>query len=268
MLQVNLLPDVKKEFIKAKRQRNLVMTVCIMASLGAGAVVVVLGVIMGGQQIHKNILMGNVDRDKQTIQNAQENKQLNEYLTVQNQLSQIDSLKESQPILSRLFDYIQELNPADPNGVELSSVRMTAGGNTAAADTTTGAAAESGGTIELNGLTANFASLNVYKTTLQRTEITYSDGEDGDSVTELLFTSVTVNEAGLSQAGGGGDQVSFRITVSYNAAAFNQNSMDVTLKIPQETTSDAVVNAPRNVFNNNGPTVESGTAGGGNGGTD
>ncbi len=266
MLQVNLLPDVKKEFIKARRQRNTVMAVCVIASIIAGIVVVVLGLVMGGQQLQKNILMGNIESDKEAIVEAQDSKQLNEYLTVQNQLGQIDSLKESQPALSRLFYYLARLNPAEPNNVELSSVRLVAGGSTAAtATTTTATTGTGGGVIELSGMTANFASLNVYKTTLERTKVSYSEGEEGDSLTELLFTSVVVTQAGLSQGNEGSEQVSFSITVEYNTVAFAQNSLDVKLVVPEEVTSDAIQNAPRNVFSDQ-PIEGSGTTtGGGNG---
>jgi len=191
---------------------------------------------MAAQMVQKNILNGNIDRDKKTIQQDQSTKQLNEYLTVQNQLSQINSLKESQPILSRLFDYLKQLNPADPNGAELNSVMITSG--------------DGGGTIQLQGTVANFAALDVYRTTLTLTEITYSTGGNSDSVTEPLFQTVTVNEAGLSQSGSGGGSISFTISLEYNPAAFKSDSVGVTLKIPQKTTSDADRNAPsRSVFN-------------------
>jgi len=260
MLQVNLLPDVKKEFIKAQHQRNLVMTVCFLSGGVAIGIVVVLGLIMGGQQLQKGILLGNIDRDKATIQKNQDEKQLNEYLTIQNQLSQLDNLKESQAIYSRLFDFLRQLNPAEPNNIELNSVRMTSSSG-------------EGGSIELRGTTANFASLDVFKTTLTFATITYTDvkgeyGKPGDSVTIPLFTAVVVSQAGLAQVGDG-SRVSFAITVTYDAAAFDRNNFDkngpddednadennrnVTLKIPSKTTSDADRNAPQNVFN----TIES-----------
>jgi len=237
MLQLNLLPDVKKEFLHAQRQRNLVMYIAILASLISGGVVIILGLIMGGQLVQKNILTGNIDNDKQTIQGFKTGKQLDEYLTVQNQLSQIDSLKEAQPIYSRLFDYLQQLNPADPNSVELSSAMVT-----------TGTGSATGATIQLQGSTASFASLDVYKTTLARTTITYSNGPNGNSVTETLFSSVSVSSAGLSQDSGG-SKVSFTINLTFNAAAFRLSSVGITLKVPQETTSDADRNAPGSVFN-------------------
>jgi len=248
MLQLNLLPDVKKEFLHAQRQRNLVMTICILASAIAGGVVIVLGVVMGGQLVQKNILTGNIDRDKATIIKDQASKQLNEYLTVQNQLSQIDSLKDAQPIYSRLFDYLGQLNPADPNSVKLSSVRVVSA---------TAADSSGAGAIELQGVTASFASLDVYKTTLQHAIITYSDDPKSNSKDEALFTSVTVSEAGISQ-GNNESQVSFTISVVYNEAAFKSSSVGITLKIPQETTSDADRNAPKSVFTNDTATDNTG----------
>jgi hypothetical protein len=235
MLQLNLLPDVKKEFLKAGRQRNLVMTISIVSSVIAGSVIVILGLVMGGQLVQKNLLLADVERDKKSIEQAKSDKQLNEYLTIQNQLGQIVSLKETQPIYSHLFDYLKQLNPASPNNVELNLVRIaSASGGEGDADS-----------IELQGSTSSFASLDVYKTTLMRTTITYSNGPKGDALTEPLFSTVTVSQAGIAQASDErGSRVAFTINLVYNPAAFKLSSTGLTLKIPQETTSDGDRNAP------------------------
>jgi len=249
MLQLNLLPDVKKEFLKAQRQRSLVMTISIIASVAAGGIVVILGLVMGGQLVQKNLTTNKINEHVATIEKAQEDKQLNEYLTIQNQLSRIDNLKESQAMYSRLFDYLKQLNPASPNNVELNSVIISSLGDGAEAEFA------GGNTIELQGTVANFEALDVYKTTLSLTTATYSEGgksdkdDKGDSVKEPVFSAITVRDAGLLQTDNGEMKVSFTINVVYNPAIFNINNADVTLKVPQETTSDADRNAPSSIFN-------------------
>ncbi|MCL2280998.1 hypothetical protein FWC31_03945 [Candidatus Saccharibacteria bacterium] len=106
MLQLNLLPDVKKELLHAKHMRSLVMTICIFVSIGAGAIVVLLGLFMGGLVIQKNILIGEVNKNIETIEREKVKNQLTDYLSVQNSLNQINTIKENQPQLSRLMDYL------------------------------------------------------------------------------------------------------------------------------------------------------------------
>lgn len=249
MLQLNLLPDIKKEFLHAQRQRNLVMTIAILVSVIAGAAVIILWIAMGslafiGGGIDGNGgLRGKIADYEKTIKKNQTDKQLNEYLTVQNQLSQIDKLKADIPVYSRLFDYLKQLNPADPNGVELSTVNVSNGGDNGDSNS-----------IELQGSTATFASLDVYKTTLTRTTIGYSVGADGKIVTEPLFSAVAVTSAGLSDNDSGGKKVAFTIKLTYNPAAVAVSSANIMLTVPQETTSDADRNAPRAVFNGEQPT--------------
>jgi len=106
MLQLNLLPDVKKELLHAKRVRNLVMTICIAVSIAAGAAVVLLGLGMGALAIQKSLISGEVDKNIALIESERDENQLGDYLSVQNALAQINAIKEDQPQLSRMMDYL------------------------------------------------------------------------------------------------------------------------------------------------------------------
>ncbi|MCL2451929.1 hypothetical protein FWD20_03635 [Candidatus Saccharibacteria bacterium] len=107
MLQLNLLPDVKKELLHAKRMRNLVMTICFFVSAGAIVIVVLMGIFRGGMAIKKNSVINEVNQNIAKIEREKLSSQpLNDYLSVQNNLGQINSIKEGQPQLSRVFDYL------------------------------------------------------------------------------------------------------------------------------------------------------------------
>jgi hypothetical protein len=119
MLQLNLLPDVKKELLHAKRMRNLVMTVCIFVSIGAGAVVVVMALWLGILAVNKDRMSKEVDKNIAIVQGEMREKEttsedgetvknlgLGDYLSVQNDLTQINAIKETQPQLSRLMGYL------------------------------------------------------------------------------------------------------------------------------------------------------------------
>ena len=51
MFEISLVPDIKKEAIKAQKLRNLILFVCIIISTTALGVIMVLFAIKGGQDI-------------------------------------------------------------------------------------------------------------------------------------------------------------------------------------------------------------------------
>ena len=268
MISINLLPDVKKELLRIRRERNLVVSISILAVGGSIAALVILGGILGGLNIAKVVMENGINKNKATINSAIEDKQLNEYLTIQNQLAQIDGLKDEQLVYSRIMDYLVALNPASPNNAELSTVSLEMSDGSVAAT--------------LEGKTQNFEALNVYKTTLASAELVYeekteddnedaSDGDDNsdnsstddtdsssesgtndDSTTdntnakrEKLFSEVQVTEQGYSNDADGG--VTFTMSVVFGENAFSSAIDDdsIRVEVPKETTSDGDRNAPK-----------------------
>lgn len=268
MISINLLPDVKKELLRIRRERNLVVSISILAVGGSIAALVVLGGILGGLNIAKVVMENGINKNKATINSAIEDKQLNEYLTIQNQLAQIDGLKDQQLVYSRIMDYLVALNPASPNNAELSTVSLEMSDGAVAAT--------------LEGKTQDFEALNVYKTTLASAELVYeeksedddddtseSDDSNSDSSTndtnaasesgtnddsttdntnakrEKLFSEVQVTEQGYSNDADGG--VTFTMSVVFGENAFSSAVDDdsIRVEVPKETTSDGDRNAPK-----------------------
>ena len=268
MISINLLPDVKKELLRIRRERNLVVSISILAVGGSIVALVVLGGILGGLNIAEVVMENGINKNKATINSAIEDKQLNEYLTIQNQLAQIDGLKDEQLVYSRIMDYLVALNPASPNNAELSTVSLEMSDGSVAAT--------------LEGKTQNFEALNVYKTTLASAELVYEEktedddedtsesddssdnsstgdtdsssetGTNDDSTTdntnakrEKLFSEVQVTEQGYSNDADGG--VTFTMSVVFGENAFSSTIDDdsIRVEIPKETTSDGDRNAPK-----------------------
>lgn len=109
MLQFNLLPDVKKEYVKAKRAKRLIMSVSFLVSAASiGVVLIMFSVVQVAQKQYISDLTEDVkaaERDIQSIEN------IDKMLTVQNQLSLLQDLHERKPETSRLFDYVRFLSP-------------------------------------------------------------------------------------------------------------------------------------------------------------
>jgi hypothetical protein len=109
MIQFNLLPNIKMQYIKARRQEHLVIlvsTVAIIASLGVLTLLIVTTDVV---QKHE---LSNV-RNKVSAESAElrSTPNLDEMLTVQSQLSALPALHNAKPVASRLFSYLTELTP-------------------------------------------------------------------------------------------------------------------------------------------------------------
>ena len=258
MISINLLPDVKKDLLRVRRERNLVVSVSVLAVGASVAILVILGGWLGALAIAKNSHESAIDKSESTITKAKEDDELDKYLTIQNQLSQIDGLKDSQNVYSRLMDYLTQLNPAYPNNAALTTVTL----DTESDDIE----------VTLEGTTQDFATLNVYKNTLINAQLSYetkvesddsddsadsedaSDDESSDgsgkestekveATKEDLFSSVSVTDSVLSSRSDG-SKVTFTIVVVFNPKAFDPNITNQTIEIPKETTSDGDRNAP------------------------
>ncbi len=109
MIQFNLLPDVKQEYIKAKRNQRLVVTVAVLLAGFCVFIMVVLFLIVNVlQKTHLNDINKDIKTSEQTLN---QNTLLPKILTVQNQLKSIPGLMEQRPVTSRLFGYLAIIVP-------------------------------------------------------------------------------------------------------------------------------------------------------------
>jgi len=222
MIQLNLLPDVKLELVKAQRLQRAMTVVSVLASLAAIALVVVLFSASQIQKKHINDL--NADIAKKTAQ-LNSDKQINKILTVQNQLNSLTQLHASKPAASRLFGYLNQVTPAD---VSISSFTV---------DFSTHSMTITGGAGALS-------SVNKYVDTLKFTEYTVGNSKSkSKAFNGVVLTSFSVSSNTTST----GPAVSYTITTNYEPAIFDI-SKEVSLIVPQQTTTRSTTEQPTNLF--------------------
>ena len=288
MISLNLLPDVKKDLLRVRRERNLVVSISVVVVGASIGVLLLLSGTLGVLVATKALMENGIKNDEQTIKQAQKKKQLDKYITIQNQLKQIGKLKSDQQVYSRLMDYLTQLNPAAPNNVQISSatIEAPAGSSGSTSSSSSSSASADGITMTIEGKTTNFSALDVYKNTLSKAQLSYeveeedtssdsessanSDGtysketsSDSDSqskkkkksatkkkaMKENLVTAVNVKDSSLSAGGSQNEAlVSFTLTVTFNDSAFSPKSTNIKLEVPKETTSDGDRNAPKETF--------------------
>lgn len=201
MIQFNLLPDVKLQFIKAERTKRVVTGVSVIA--GAAALVVLLLLLFTVDVVQKksiNDLTHDIKTNADTLKHTPD---LQKMLTVQSQLHSLTSLHDQDPVSSRLFDFMSRLTPKQASISDLSI------DNTANTMTVTGKAP----TLDV---------VNTFVDSLKYTNYTTSaDTSDGSS--KPAFTNVV-----LSSFGRDSKTASYTITLNFDPALFS-NASDVTL---------------------------------------
>lgn len=183
MISLNLLPDVKKDLLRVRRERNLVVSISVVVVGASIGVLLLLSGTLGVLVATKALMENGIKNDEQTIKQAQKKKQLDKYITVQNQLKQIGKLKSDQQVYSRLMDYLTQLNPAAPNNVQISSatIEAPAGSSGGTSSSSSSSASADGITMTIEGKTTNFSALDVYKNTLSKAQLSYEVEEEDTS---------------------------------------------------------------------------------------
>jgi Tfp pilus assembly protein PilN len=221
MIQFNLLPDVKLEFIKAQRMRRLVLGISILVSTVSVVVLVLLLSVDGLQKKHLSDLNNAIASETGTLQ-RQPN--INTILTVQNQLESLTQLHNSKPAADRLFDYLNELTPAP-----IAITNFTADYD---ADTMT-----------ITGTADTLSSVNQYVDTLKLTTYTVSNS----STAKPAFSNVVLSAFGYdTNPTNPSEAATFTITFSYDKSIFDITK-NISLSVPT-TTTRAQLQDPTDLF--------------------
>ena len=104
MIEVNLVPDVKQELIKANRVRTVVVSTAILVGAIAIGIVVLLAVYLFlGQTVRSNIAAGQIKDKYKELSSIED---LDNTLTVQKQLGALTEQQDKKNIASRFFDLL------------------------------------------------------------------------------------------------------------------------------------------------------------------
>ena len=124
--EINLVPDVKAEMIKAQKVRNLVFFFCIVIAILSASTAMILGSVKGAQDITMAGQDAHITNLSKKITSYEE---LPEFLTIQNQLRGISEIESNQRVLSRAIIFLNALIPNEGDIVEVSelSVDLTTG---------------------------------------------------------------------------------------------------------------------------------------------
>ncbi|HVV66707.1 MAG TPA: PilN domain-containing protein [Candidatus Saccharimonadales bacterium] len=211
MIQLNLLPDVKMEYIKAERQRRLVTSVSILVTIAAIVLLLLLLSVDGLQKKH----LSDLNKDIKSYSTKLENEpQITKILTVQNQLESLTQLHDQEPAAARLFTY---LNQVTPSNVNITDFKIDFTQNT----------------VSITGTANTLADVNKYVDTLKLTTFTTgTDSTPQPAFSDVVLSSFSLN--GSSTGGKSAQPAAYTITASYDKTIFDI-TQNVTLVVPSGT---------------------------------
>ena len=217
MIQFNLLPDVKLEYLKAERTRRLVISVSVLVTAGALVILLLLISVTSLQRKH----LSDLNKDIKSLSNKISGQtDFNKILTIQNQLSSLTSLHAQKPAASRLTGFLSQVTP---NQASINNLNVDFNQHQ----------------VTLTGTADSLATVNQYVDTLKYTKYAVK----GSSDSKLAFSDVVLTTFGLTQ-----HEADYTITLTYDQTIFDITQDVSSLTVPQLVTTRSDVAQPADLF--------------------
>jgi hypothetical protein len=175
MIQFNLLPDVKIEFMKVRRMKRVVMTI----SVSVAVVSLILASASYAYLFRQKQQVTTLTKDiSSRIGKIESTDDLVKILTVQNQLNALPGLYQERPAANRLLGYLSQMTPLE---VTISRLSVDYDGYT----------------IEFEGKADSLSSVNKFADVIKLS--VYKVVEDGSqSDPKSAFNNVVLRGFGLN----------------------------------------------------------------------
>lgn len=240
MIEINLVPDVKQELLKAQRVRTSVISMAIIVGIGAVGVVVVLVMWVFAVQAARDVITDNTIKSESQKLSAIED--ISNTLTIQNQLSKLTSMHDSKHIDSRIFDILTTINPPAPNNISITKLSL---------DST-----DSSVKIEAQAVNG-YPALEVFKKTIGATKFDYT--QDGEQQSVVLATSMSDSDRSYGEDATGAKVLRFTLTFTYSEELFSRTSQNAKIVAPDKTNvTDSFLGVPQSLFTQRATDTEEG----------
>lgn len=230
MIEINLIPDVKQELIRAQRVRSMVVALAILVGIGAIGVVILLGLWVFGVQTARGVLTDTTIKNESTKLAAIND--LSRTLTIQNQLNTLPSLHESKHIDSRILDVLTTINPPQPNNVAISKLTLDSTAKTVSIE-----AQAAGG----------YSALEVFKKTIAATKFQFTDGDSEQM--RPLATSISDGDRSYGEDSSGQKVLRFSLVFEYPDELVAPYLQGAKIVAPSKTNvTDSYLGVPKSLF--------------------
>lgn len=234
MIEINLLPNVKRELLKTRAMRNRVISISFLVGGASIATVVVLALILGSQ-IAAEAVQSGVIKDRNDKLMAVED--LNKVVTIQHQLTKINEQHSGKKINSRIFDVVAAVNPVAPNNVSFSDIKVNPESKT----------------ITLEGSAVNgYSALETLKKTILNTKVQTTDGDKSSEVS--LTKEIKDGDTSFGENSEGKKVLQFSFSFEYAEellAPANNGTVSVSTPTGKVDVTDSRQGIPDSLFKSN-----------------
>lgn len=227
MIQFNLLPSVKIEYMKAKRLKR---TITLVAAITTGVCAVILialySVVLLAQPRRLNSLDSSI---KSALNDLKNTGDINKILTIQNQLTVIDKLHSEKPATERLPVYLTQITPKAVSVQNFTIDYVT-------------------NSIDVTGQAPSFEEMNKYVDTLKFTTIDKGDDskEEPKAFSQVVLSSYSLNEKGAG----------FNVKFNFDPVIFASDQTAIKLVVPKITSTRSETERPTDLFKINDTPVK------------
>lgn len=217
MVQFNLLPSVKLEYIKATRTKRMVITIAIIASAVALGILLLLFINVNFvQKKHITNLTNDINNKSEELASIEN---IDKVLTVQNQLSVLTQLHEQKPAADRVLGYLSKVTPQSAS-ISESTVNFEEN------------------TMSINGTADSLINVNKFVDTLKFTKYTVDDDPaQQNAFSEIVLASFNVDA----------DGVTYQIDLKFDPVIFD-NSKKIELVVPAIVSTRSQTEKPTDLF--------------------
>ena len=234
MIEINLLPNVKRELLKTRAMRNRVISISFLVGGASIAAVVVLALILGSQ-IAAEAVQNGVIKDRNDKLMAVED--LNKVVTIQNQLTKINEQHSGKKLNSRIFDVVTAVNPVAPNNVSFSDIKVNPESKT----------------ITLEGSAVNgYSALETLKKTILNTKVQTTDGDKSSEVS--LTKEIKGGDTSFGENSEGKKVLQFSFSFEYAEellAPANNGTVSILTPTGKVDVTDSRQGIPDSLFKSN-----------------
>lgn len=223
MIQFNLLPDVKQQYIHAKRMKR---TAIVISFLIAASSLFIFVMLFLSVHVFQQKHIKNINEDIATTTKKLKNiKDLDKILTIQNQLNSLPALHVQKPVVSRLAGYLSQTTP----------LKITIGELEVDYDQKT---------MKIIGTSDSLENVNKFVDTLKFSKSAEipADGTAAKENVTKPFSSVVLNAFTRKD-----QEATYEIIANFDPAIFD-NSKNIKLIVPKITTTRSETEKPTQLF--------------------
>lgn len=232
MIQFNMLPDVKLEYVRAHRIQHTIITASLISAGSAFLIFLLLFTAVNVVQ-KKSISDLNKDITKYNTE-LKNTPDLEKILTIQNQLGALPQLHADKPAVARTFKYIQQLTPPS---LTLNEVNTDYANNT----------------ISISGRARSLDGVNTLTDTLKLSTYTTGGATEGKAFSNVVMSQFTRTA----------ETTTFTVTANFEPSIFD-NDKPAELVIPNTVSTPSVSRQPSTLFERSEPATAPATTNGTN----